>query len=285
MDFVVLCVCLCIVLVARKVSYPIYEEIRKHHRPQGGTQVLCIAGMGKGKTTWLLHRARDQLKRGEVCIWRGRDTAQWTPFLTDDKFRVKLWFRKGDSYTFIKIPVGDEDGVEVDLSELDVEVGTFQGQQRLIRGCKSGVLNVVYVKNRKWWLRFFTALIERLDNRWVSLFVDEFDDIVQEYPKGEDFYIQQKLKDDWKDLRKRFISVYATTHNISDIDNRVAKKFQYFAYLPASKPVKRSRVYKGTIDSLSMGEGIIEGGGRFQPFGYKEIPFPSGSLLVRPTTS
>jgi len=49
-----------------------------------------------------------------------------------------------------------------------------------------------------------------------------------------------------------------------------------------AKPVKRSRVYKGTIDSLSMGEGIIEGGGRFQPFGYKEIPFPSGSLLVRP---
>lgn len=42
------------------------------------------------------------------------------------------------------------------------------------------------------------------------------------------------------------------------------------------------RVYKGTIDSLSTGEGIIEGGGRFQPFGYKEIPFPDGSLLVRP---
>lgn len=36
------------------------------------------------------------------------------------------------------------------------------------------------------------------------------------------------------------------------------------------------------IDSLSMDEGMIEGGGRFQPFGYKEIPFPDGSLLVRP---
>ncbi len=30
-----------------------------------------------------------------------------------------------------------------------------------------------------------------------------------------------------------------------------------------------------------MGQGIIEGGGRFQPFTYKAIPFPDYSLLVR----
>jgi hypothetical protein len=35
------------------------------------------------------------------------------------------------------------------------------------------------------------------------------------------------------------------------------------------------------IDALSMGQRIIEDGGRFQPFDYAEIPFPDGSLLVR----
>ncbi len=40
------------------------------------------------------------------------------------------------------------------------------------------------------------------------------------------------------------------------------------------------RVYQQPIDALSMGEGIIEGGGRFQPFTYGEIPFPDYSLLV-----
>ncbi len=30
-----------------------------------------------------------------------------------------------------------------------------------------------------------------------------------------------------------------------------------------------------------MGEGIIEGGGRFQPFSYKEIPSLDYTLLVR----
>ncbi|MCK4457005.1 MAG: hypothetical protein KAW39_04620 [Thermoplasmata archaeon] len=34
-------------------------------------------------------------------------------------------------------------------------------------------------------------------------------------------------------------------------------------------------------DALSMGQGIIEGGGRFQPFTYGQIPFPDYSLLVR----
>ncbi len=77
------------------------------------------------------------------------------------------------------------------------------------------------------------------------------------------------------------ISVCVTTHNISDIDNRVAKKFQYFAYLPAARRPRWSRVYQQPIDSLSMGQGIIEGGGRFQPFTYGEIPFPDYTLLVR----
>ena len=35
------------------------------------------------------------------------------------------------------------------------------------------------------------------------------------------------------------------------------------------------------IDALSMGQGIIEGGGRFQPFTYGEIPFPDYALVVR----
>ena len=37
----------------------------------------------------------------------------------------------------------------------------------------------------------------------------------------------------------------------------------------------------GTIDPLSLGGGIVEGDGRFQPFSYGKIPFPNYSLLVR----
>ncbi|MCJ2555584.1 MAG: hypothetical protein LN415_00520 [Candidatus Thermoplasmatota archaeon] len=40
-------------------------------------------------------------------------------------------------------------------------------------------------------------------------------------------------------------------------------------------------MYQPTIDALNVGEGIIEGSGRFQPFTYGEIPFPDYSLLVR----
>ncbi len=36
------------------------------------------------------------------------------------------------------------------------------------------------------------------------------------------------------------------------------------------------------IDPLSLGGGIVEGGGRFQPFTHDEIPFSDGSPLVRP---
>ena len=199
--------------MVRKVSYPVYDEIREHHRPQGGTQTLCISGMGKGKTTWLLHRLRDQLKRGEVCIWRGRETAQWTPFLGKEK--VKFWTRKWDSYTFIKVLGDSLDGVEVSTEELGIEVETFESHQDLIRRCKPEVVNIVYVlpsdpsnwKEKqacvKWWLKFFQALIRRTDNRWISFFVDEFDDIVQEYPKGEFFFLQQDLKDNWPALWQR----------------------------------------------------------------------------------
>ena len=277
--------------MVKKVSFQVYDEVGNHHRAQGGTQVLIVSGMGKGKTTLLLWQSSSRLEDGEVCIWRGRETAQWTPFL--EKGNLKFWVRKGESYDFLKIQMGEEDGVEIDPKDLGIEIATFKSQQDLIRRCKPGIVNVVYAGGYpagsetgklnmiKWWLNFFQALIKREDNRWISFFVDEFDDIVEEYAKGEQWIQQTRLKNVWKDLRKRFVSVYATTHNISDIDNRVAKKFQYFAYLPAARRPRWSRVFQGTIDSLSMGEGIIEGGGRFQPFTYPVIPFPDYSLLVR----
>ena len=36
-----------------------------------------------------------------------------------------------------------------------------------------------------------------------------------------------------------------------------------------------------SIDALSMGQGIIEGGGRFQLFTYGEIPLPDSTLLAQ----
>ncbi len=42
----------------------------------------------------------------------------------------------------------------------------------------------------------------------------------------------------------------------------------------------KSKVW-GTIDPLSMGQGIVEGSERFQLFTYDKIPLPDGTLLVR----
>ena len=137
-----------------------------------------------------------------------------------------------------------------------------------------------FPKGSYFWFDLFYSLVNRLDRRFISLIIDECDDVFPQNPSGDLWKIQEWFKDLLKDARKSLISVYSAVHNLNDVDYRVLGKFQAFIYLKGSRPPKSSLVKPKFVLKLTKGYGIIEWG-KFGLFQYPAYPNRKYALLVK----
>lgn len=230
------------------------KEILEKDVAHGGAQVVEFGKPGSGKTGLLLglaHRLIDH----EICIWRGLKTGQAFRFAGN----LKIFAYQCDPKFY------DGRG-----KLMKVKVNHISNFDALLRDAELGKLNVLYmpfdtqsVSERSYWIAFADFLIKRIPFRYpsgyVSLFIDEFEDVVPFQEIGT----AKEVKDfvnRMKEFRKVLVSLYCATQQYFDLDYRAIGKFQYRIYLHGSKIRRQERFYQETIDSLPIGAGILTGG-------------------------
>lgn len=272
---------------------------------QGGRLALITGVQGSGKTTLMLIIAKKLFEK-EYIVWRGRDLAQWHRF-HDYWKNVVLFVHKNDEIEILKLPYNGGSATVVD----DVKIIRYETPDEIIRRLRKTKINVVYepsfyritdelayeilarcnlyisperrkmMKSSYFWFEFFFRLLRRPDRRWISVFLDEVDDIMPETPKGLQWTLQEWMKDTTKDLRKAFVSVNASTHILTNVDWRIRSKFQIRIYLKGAQIEKGSLIRNKSITQrLQPGMALIEWG-TYGMFTFRPLPPVDYDFLVR----
>jgi len=276
--------------------------------PEQGARLLIITGeQGSGKTTLMLIFAKKMMETDYV-VWRGRDLAQWHRF--PDYWRnVVIFAHENDDLTFLKIPHNGGEPEELD----DVRIIKYSDPRDIIPRLRKTKINVVYEpsfysisdelaydilarsniaispKRRKamkasfFWFEFFFRLLQRPDRRWISVFLDEVDDIMPETPKGLQWVLQEWMKDTIKDLRKAFINFIGSAHILTNVDWRIRSKIQIRIYLKGAQ-IEKNSLLKGSkasfVHKLQPGTALIEWG-TYGVFTFKPLPHPGFDVLAQ----
>lgn len=273
---------------------------------QGGRLVLMTGYQGVGKTTLLEKFAQRAFSLGDYVVWRGRDLAQWHRF-PDYWLNVTLFVHEDDDIKILKLPHDGGPPEEID----NVRIVKYREPQEVVRKLRKTKINVIYepsfysisermvyeiakrtnifisperrkaMKASYFWYEFMYHLLERPNRRWVSVFFDEFDDIAPETPKGLQWVLQEWMMHTVKDLRKAFISLFASTHVLTNVDWRIRSKFQIRIYLQGAQIEKGSIIRKKQLtQQLPIGVGIIEWG-TYGLFRFDPLPPTDYDVLVK----
>ncbi|MCD6523992.1 MAG: hypothetical protein J7K48_03210 [Thermococcus sp.] len=273
------------------------EKLLSQDPAYGGRQAAIYGAVGSGKTTLLLWLAQVLQARGEWIIWRGRDTDGWH-MLPNWKQRVKLLVHEKDEVHVYKVPYGGTTATEITKS-LNIE--KYSTPEDLLTKLEQDKINIVYeptfyqitqelatyilartniripswqmkeAKGIYFWFELFEKLITRKDRRWITIIVDEADDLIPANPQGLQWRLQEWVKNSVKDFRKNLITLILAVHNAEDCDHRVIRKLPIRIYLQGARVDKDSLMTDKTITQrLNPGEAKIE----WRGFGYGGFKFP-----------
>ncbi len=276
-----------------------FNSIRIHQAESGGTMLGIVGSKGCGKThllTRLAHQVvfihpKYQKPMKETVVWRGRDIDYWNFMLEDDfewenrqfqrKVIVHYWVGDVGSIEF-KTELGEE------LPPFDSRV--FSGVNDLYHNLVQGAINVVYEPSRYvmspgmeemitrrslvsanslkeieidpclWWGEFLFYLLHFKKAGFVSVFLDEIDEIFPATAQGIRWHIHALFADSAKDFRKANISLYFSIHDLADLDYRLRSKIQYWGYMRGAVAQQGSLIPQHKPLLLPIGELIIERG-------------------------
>ena len=188
-------------------QYHVLEKVLVPQRHIGGRLVFITGEQGSGKTTLMLNWAKICVGRGDVVLWRGLFSGQAFKYYPGD-IAVLL----SAKYNYQPFRIGLKEYEPLDWSDLGVkDVNVFEDFREIEDLALDGVLNVVYM-GRDDWREFLTCLpIIRRYAFWLTIFIDEFENIAPHHPQGEMWKILNRLVDGLAEFRKRYINLVAAT--------------------------------------------------------------------------
>lgn len=283
--------------INRAIAERILSEIRIHNPNSGGVMVAIIGSKGCGKTHLLTRLSHQvvfwhptlQAVMRETVIWRGRTLDYWNWMYSSDfeweapEFRRKVYihYHEEDSPTFV-----DELGQDIvfppdalktyrtarDLHE-NLELGEINvvyepSRYRMTRGmrdiltaraCASpGVLDDLEIDPPLWWVEFLFYLLQFKKAGFLTVILDEADEIFPQTSSGIRWHIQALFCDAAKDFRKANISLFYSIHDLTDLDYRLRSKTQYWGYMRGARPKPGSLLGRTAALLLPIGEVIFE---------------------------
>ena len=248
-----------------EVDFKVLDDILKKDYDHGGVTVLVSGAKGSGKTTLLL-RLAENLARKELVLWRGMFSCQWL-FST---IPVNLILPCKTKIILIK----KEGSERVSPESIAEYVSYYSDTHEVYKHVREKALNVVYTLNIYDWIKIFEFLIYRDDVQFVDVMFDEIEDLFPLNPAGEIWNLVEYGARLLKEFRKTYISLYAATQKVSDVDYRILNKINYFIYLRGAKTRKNSIVEQRIVNFLNPGVAIIEGS-YYQYFRFNDIARPS----------
>jgi len=281
--------------MADAFAVSLLKEVLFHNSEMGGTTIEIYGSKGSAKTTLMLTLAYltyyyegDKLKK-EPCIWRARDVDMWTWY--PEQSHIKVWVHENDEVSFttdagddVKIKCHRYQDVYDILESLEEFNVVYEPHNYSISddlkdmmakrgGLKKQYLTDIDVDPTVWWFEAFYKLLKRRDNKFITVFIDEADDVFPENPSGLRWYLQEWVKNSIKDFRKRNNSLIISAHSHADIDHRIRTKMQYRvltkgAIVPSQK---KSKLDKNAPLYLKVGEAYIERN-IFGKFTFNKLP-------------
>lgn len=248
----------------------------------GGVDCALVGKPGCGKTTAITQIAiNNQQKYNDVIIIRGSDDCQWS-YLINAGIPMDLIVKRGID---IKL-FNRRTGKKIDPEDIFTKVKEYTTAKSLVESRLSKKrMNVIqttpYTPTNPGqhlqfcldWLEIYVALNQRRWPESVSLFFDEFEDLVSE-GVGKRFYdIELSLSGIFRKNRKNDISSFIACHSLEDVHWRIKKKIRWKMYMRGSKQAGDSRIRRSMID-LPIGTAILEGD-KFEKFEF----YPMGNEL------
>ena len=248
------------------------EEIK------GGVDVIMVGAPGCGKTTGLANMALLNHKLyGDVIIWRGSHDCQWGLFLNRKiDMPIILWLKKGLSYDLIDRKTGKH----VNIRDY-VEVREWDSPDALVYQLDHSAINIVettpytprnpaqHLQFCREWIDIWDALTHRSFKTPVSIYFDEFEDLVPE-GCGKDFWdAELSFSGIIRACRKNDISSFLATHSLEEVHWRIRKKIRWTIYMKGGRPTGQSAIKRGT-KHLKVGEAFIEGT-NFEKFSFENM--------------
>ena len=238
----------------------------------GGTQIMAYGAKGSGKSMLLSLWALKDLEKGHTVIWRSKDVDTWTIFTHRAKVRVIV------PYEGYRISREDTDGNEIPLENTEIVV--CPRPDDAVACLNKGGINVICletstVESESLWWSIFAMTLNHSRLGWVTLCIDEINDIFESNPRGDLSQIHKKFKEAFATFRKKKIHVRASAHIYHDVNYEISYKFKYTVYLRGSMllPKKRTSLqYSTLIRRLEGFQGILDDGAQFSIFEYDPLP-------------
>lgn len=283
--------------INREIAERLLNEIRIHNANAGGTMTGIIGSKGSGKTH-LITRLSHQVvyihpikgvPQRETVIWRGRTLDYWSWMYEPDfeweapefKRKVYIHYHVDDTPTFIN-ELGEPirfppDALRTYRSVVDLRENLVLGEINVVyeptkyamsramhdllvaRSCsRKGILDDIEFDSPLWWVECLFYLLNFKMAGFVTVFIDEADEVFPANPSGIRWHLQGLFCDAAKDFRKANISFVFSIHDTTDLDYRLRSKTQYYGYMRGARPKTGSMISKTTTILLPVGDIIFE---------------------------
>jgi len=234
-----------------------------------GITCIVLGSPRSGKTTFLATVALRILETfpEEKIFWRGDTHCQWA-YLPLDKIRLLL----SPEFTYTFINLKDSQPVQIEKHVHSVEY--CYNIREFYDKALPGLVNVFYM-DPNLYVDFFKVLKERESAEWISMFVDEIQELYPENAKGRLWWICFEAGNIITHFPKRMVNFYCATQSYALVSYQIKHHMRYWVFMPrALKPKGLNlRIFQSVIDRLPMGHCIVEG-----LDGFREADFPKLKL-------
>ncbi len=239
----------------------IYETMMEHG-PDGGTDFLVIGPKGQGKTLLLQKMARDAFRKGDLVIWKGKSSDTWSVF--QKSMNVNLIVQGS------KVKIDHVKIVEDATPLQETLVSYCESPEDAYGLCDPRFMNVIVtcglspVQQAAWWTLFFHALEERKTSEWITVVIDEVDELFPGTPEDEWYHIANQFSKIFGTLRKNNVSTRFSVHQYTSLYYKIVNMTVFFGYVRGGKGVPgRVPVRQKLLNNLERGYPLLTNGSLF----------------------
>ena len=127
------------------------------------------------------------------------------------------------------------------------------------------------VNREFFWFDVISSAINNSNYRPISIFIDEFDSVIEQSSAGLSWALTQDLTSRIRTLRKANISLFLASHQWAHVDWRLTARMNYYCFFRGVSTNKASMIREQSlISNLAIGQCLLEE--KSVRFGIMQIP-------------
>ncbi len=282
--------------VPRQIQPNLFQDLIVRNPYRGGVSWMATGDIGSGKTALMvrivvrLFKCKRQiaalLREGEVdeesrweyeqiaaekVFWIGTADCQWRR--VPERVAEKMFFV--------------EDGLDLkfflDRKEIQIKSIPFTDFEDVVAYAQPHKLNIVYIRDPLDVMDFIQFLINESLGEWVTVCVDEMEDICPAYMRENNWARAKDFSRRMSKARKRNISFYATLQSDSQLDWRTPDIVPHRGLCQGARRPDGWKIFPWVCGDVPLGQAHIGTRNHFQKISYPPYT-KKGTMKVRGLT-